>query len=125
MEHNPAMQSIAAVGDEPQTRQRGYFRPVFLSRTKSMNQDSSCLLRRSTLGVARVGAMAPKPFPKAHPRNICEQSWGCLLICAVEAETTRRMAIGSGRLVKTAFMGADYVRAFHGLSRRYELVSGR
>ena len=38
MEHNPAMQSIAAVLDEPQTRQRGYFRPDFLSRTRELNQ---------------------------------------------------------------------------------------
>ena len=38
MEHHSEMQSIAAVLDEPQTRQRGYFRPDFLSRIRELNQ---------------------------------------------------------------------------------------
>ena len=37
MIHDPYMMSLAAVLDEPQTRQRGYFRPEFLSRIKELN----------------------------------------------------------------------------------------
>src|SRR5271157_592091 len=37
MLHDPEMKSLAAVLDEPQTRQRGYFRPDFLSRLKELN----------------------------------------------------------------------------------------
>jgi asparagine synthase (glutamine-hydrolysing) len=35
--HDPGMKAIAAVLDEPQARQRGYFRPDFLSRVKELN----------------------------------------------------------------------------------------
>jgi asparagine synthase (glutamine-hydrolysing) len=37
MVNNEGMKSIASVLDEPQTRQRGYFRPEFLSRIKELN----------------------------------------------------------------------------------------
>jgi asparagine synthase (glutamine-hydrolysing) len=37
MLHDQGMKSLAAVLDEPQTRQRGYFRPEFLSRIKELN----------------------------------------------------------------------------------------
>jgi asparagine synthase (glutamine-hydrolysing) len=37
MIHDEGMKSLAAVLDEPQTRQRGYFRPEFLSRLKELN----------------------------------------------------------------------------------------
>jgi asparagine synthase (glutamine-hydrolysing) len=38
MLHDPEMKSFAAVLDEPQTRQRGYFRPGFLSRIGELNR---------------------------------------------------------------------------------------
>src|SRR5271157_3051837 len=38
MVHDPEMKSLAAVLDEPQARQRGYFRTDFLSRLKELNQ---------------------------------------------------------------------------------------
>ncbi len=38
MLHDPEMKSLAAVLDEPQARQRGYFRPDFLSRIQALNQ---------------------------------------------------------------------------------------
>ena len=38
MIHDPEMKSLAAVLDEPQARQRGYFRPDFLSRIKELNR---------------------------------------------------------------------------------------
>jgi len=38
MMHDPDMKSLAAVLDEPHARQRGYFRPDFLSRIKELNQ---------------------------------------------------------------------------------------
>src|SRR5208283_255293 len=37
MIQDPGMKALAAVLDEPQTRQRGYFRPEFLSRIKELN----------------------------------------------------------------------------------------
>ncbi len=37
MIHDPGMKSLAAVLDEPQARQRGYFRPEFLPRIKQLN----------------------------------------------------------------------------------------
>jgi asparagine synthase (glutamine-hydrolysing) len=36
--HDPEMKSLAEALDEPQTRQRGYFRPDFLSRIKRLNE---------------------------------------------------------------------------------------
>src|SRR5271166_363595 len=38
MMHDPDMKSLAGVLDEPQARQRGYFRPNFLSRLKELNE---------------------------------------------------------------------------------------
>ncbi len=38
MLHDPEMKSLAAVLDEPQTRQRGYFRPDFLARLQELNR---------------------------------------------------------------------------------------
>jgi asparagine synthase (glutamine-hydrolysing) len=35
--HDPGMKALAAVLEEPQARQRGYFRPEFLSRLKELN----------------------------------------------------------------------------------------
>jgi asparagine synthase (glutamine-hydrolysing) len=35
--HDPGMKSLAAVLDEPHARQRGYFRPEFLSRIRELN----------------------------------------------------------------------------------------
>jgi asparagine synthase (glutamine-hydrolysing) len=37
MLHDEGMKSLAAVLDEPQTRQRGYFRPEFLARIQELN----------------------------------------------------------------------------------------
>jgi asparagine synthase (glutamine-hydrolysing) len=36
--HDSEMKSLAAILDEPQTRQRGYFRPEFLTRISQLNQ---------------------------------------------------------------------------------------
>jgi asparagine synthase (glutamine-hydrolysing) len=36
--NDPNLKSLAAILDEPQTRQRGYFRPDFLSRIKELNR---------------------------------------------------------------------------------------
>ncbi|MGC2112261.1 MAG: asparagine synthase C-terminal domain-containing protein, partial [Candidatus Korobacteraceae bacterium] len=36
--NDPKLKSVAAVLDEPQTRQRGYFRPEFLSHLKELNR---------------------------------------------------------------------------------------
>jgi len=38
MVHDSEMKSLAAVLDEPQARQRGYFQPGFLSRLKELNE---------------------------------------------------------------------------------------
>ena len=38
MINDPAMKSIAAVVNEPETRQRGYFRPDFLARLQELNR---------------------------------------------------------------------------------------
>jgi len=38
MVHDPGMKALAAILDEPQTRQRGYFQPGFLSRLKELNR---------------------------------------------------------------------------------------
>ena len=38
MVHDPSMKALAAVLDEPRARQRGYFRPEFLSRIKELNR---------------------------------------------------------------------------------------
>jgi asparagine synthase (glutamine-hydrolysing) len=38
MLHDPEMKSLAAVLDEPHARQRGYFRPDFLSRIQELNR---------------------------------------------------------------------------------------
>jgi asparagine synthase (glutamine-hydrolysing) len=35
--HDPGMKSLAAILDEPQARQRGYFRPEFLSRIRDLS----------------------------------------------------------------------------------------
>ena len=39
MIHDPGMKSLVAVLDEPQTRQRGYFRPGFLARVQDLNRE--------------------------------------------------------------------------------------
>ncbi len=36
--HDPEMKSLAAILDEPLTRQRGYFRPEFLTKIKQLNE---------------------------------------------------------------------------------------
>ncbi len=36
--HDSEMKSLSAILDEPQTRQRGYFRPEFLTRIKQLNE---------------------------------------------------------------------------------------